>query len=89
VSVPWAPLETLLAKHGIGKVDLLSIDVEGSELAVWRSLDWEKHQLTVVIVEWNTLGSPPAKEALLEAFRPFPYDLLAETAGNLVFALRS
>jgi FkbM family methyltransferase len=85
--VPAFRLETLLEKRGIGKIDLLSIDVEGHELEAWRSMDWGMHQPTCVIIEHQTLTCPSAKPAILDAFRRLPYVLFAETLGNLLFCL--
>ena len=34
------PLQTLLAQHGVPHVDLFSLDVEGAELSVLRTLPW-------------------------------------------------
>ncbi len=44
-------LESILEKENIGEIDLLSIDTEGTELDVWRSMDFSKHKPKIVIVE--------------------------------------
>lgn len=58
IRVPCFKLETILTKHKIGHIDLLSIDVEGTELEVWKSFDYEKHKPKVVIIEFLTFGLP-------------------------------
>ena len=85
--VPCYPLDSVLEMYRIHKIDVLSIDVEGVELEVWRSFDWPKHKPTVVIIEHNTQGRPSAKAAILDAFGPLPYVLFSETPGNLLFCL--
>eukprot|EP01062_Namystynia_karyoxenos_P054768 TRINITY_DN4528_c1_g4_i1.p2 TRINITY_DN4528_c1_g4~~TRINITY_DN4528_c1_g4_i1.p2 ORF type:complete len:122 (+),score=37.77 TRINITY_DN4528_c1_g4_i1:278-643(+) len=40
MSVPCAPLGTLLREAGLTSVDLFVLDVEGGELATLRTMDW-------------------------------------------------
>jgi FkbM family methyltransferase len=44
-------LDDVLAEAGNPKVDLLSIDVEGSELEVLRGFDLERHRPAILLVE--------------------------------------
>ena len=39
--------------HDIDKIDLLDIDVEGSEIDVWNSFNPELYQPEVVIIEYS------------------------------------
>lgn len=87
IEVTCHRLETILAKHKIGKIDLLSIDVEGSELEVWDSMNWENHQPGLVIIEFATHGRASCEEAVMERFRKLPYRLVGRTKYNLVFQL--
>jgi hypothetical protein len=84
--VPAAKLETVLLQHDIGHIDLLSIDVEGAEIEAWRSMDFNAHLPTVIVIEWNTQGRPSAEEAIRKEFRKLPYICFAKTPGNLLFA---
>ena len=47
------PLRTILEEHVVDgtKIDLLSIDCEGHDLAVLKSNDWRKYRPDVVVVE--------------------------------------
>lgn len=36
-------LPTLLSRHGIQSVDLLKVDIEGSEFALFRQAEWVRH----------------------------------------------
>lgn len=47
-------LESILKNYHIGKIDLLSIDVEGHELEVFDSMDFERHKPSIVIAEYRT-----------------------------------
>jgi FkbM family methyltransferase len=53
VKVPVRRLDELLAEHGAPRVDLLSVDVEGAELSVLRSLDLSVTPVVAVAVETN------------------------------------
>ena len=44
-------LDELLRRHGVDQVDLLSIDIDSDDLAIWESLTW--YSPTVVIIEFN------------------------------------
>ncbi|MBD2516520.1 FkbM family methyltransferase [Nostoc sp. FACHB-973] len=50
VRVPSLNLETILEKYKIGVIDILDIDVEGTELEVWTTFNYEKHKPKVVVV---------------------------------------
>lgn len=49
--VRCAPLSTILREHSIGAIDLLTIDVEGLDYEVLRTLDWEVSRPRVVLTE--------------------------------------
>lgn len=85
VRVPSLKLETLLAKHNIGTIDLLDIDVEGTELEVWKSFDYEKHQPKVVIIEYYTFGLSDSSVEVKKFFSDLPYQLVHTTGSNLIF----
>lgn len=44
-------LRSILSKYSINKFELLSIDVEGLDLQVLKSNDWDEHRPDVVLVE--------------------------------------
>ena len=46
-------IEELLDFEHVYKIDFLSVDVEGAEMEVLQSFDFEKHDPSVVIVEYN------------------------------------
>ena len=69
--VPTVRLDTLLARHGISKIDLLVIDTEGHDLEVLRSLDFRRFCPTVLMFEHQHLS---------EADKQSAYALL-DTAG--------
>jgi FkbM family methyltransferase len=44
-------LSHLLEKHGVERIDLLSLDVEGAELEVLRGLDFERWRPRLILME--------------------------------------
>ena len=59
VTVPATRLDTLLRAHGMKQIDYCSIDVEGAELAVLRSLDFDEFDITALTIENNRRGPQP------------------------------
>lgn len=53
IKVPTVRLDTLFKKHGINRIDYLSIDVEGGEYAVIKSIDFDKVDIHVIGFEDN------------------------------------
>lgn len=53
VKVPAISLQKLLDRHGINHVDFCTIDTEGSELEVLKSIDFSVCQIDVLVVENN------------------------------------
>ncbi|MBW4450315.1 MAG: FkbM family methyltransferase [Spirirestis rafaelensis WJT71-NPBG6] len=78
-------LETILEKYNIGVIDILDIDVEGTELEVLETFDYEKHRPQVVIIEYYGLGLGDKSEKIKEFFSKLPYRLVHRTCSNLIF----
>ena len=57
--MPAARLDTLLRAHGIKKIDYCSIDVEGAERAVLRSVDFAEFDIAALSLENNRRGPEP------------------------------
>mmetsp|Transcript_26127 Transcript_26127/g.63465 ORF Transcript_26127/g.63465 Transcript_26127/m.63465 type:complete len:488 (-) Transcript_26127:419-1882(-) len=58
--VPCYPMTDLLAKARIKQIDFLSIDVEGAEYEVLKTMDWKKTPVRVMLVE--TSGNKQMRE---------------------------
>jgi FkbM family methyltransferase len=84
VSIDCRTLEDLLTGAAIERIDLLSIDVEGTELDVWASFDPDRHRPGIVVVEYD--DSVPARSTahLHRAFGIDKYELLHRTPSNLI-----
>jgi FkbM family methyltransferase len=85
IRVPSLRLETILAKHHIGVIDILDIDVEGTELDVWPTFSYDKHRPRVVIIEYATFGLADNSQKISEFFSRLPYKLVHTTQTNLIY----
>lgn len=73
-------LQSLFDKYGITKVDLISIDVEGAELQVLNSIDFNKTSIDVLLIE-NNYGLQKETEFLINR----GYKLLGNIQWDSVF----
>jgi FkbM family methyltransferase len=91
ISVPVLPLSNVLDAYGIDRIDILSIDVEGAELDVWRSGSFggSRSFPQIVIVEFETAGLPSAEKELMSTFcgSAGSYMLRHRTTSNLILEL--
>lgn len=68
IEVTTTALMDLLEQHGAPAViDYLSIDTEGSELAILEGVDWSRYQFRCITVEHNFTAQRQGIQALLEA----------------------
>ncbi|WP_094511873.1 FkbM family methyltransferase [Synechococcus sp. MW101C3] len=68
IEVTTTSLMDLLAQHGAPPlIDYLSIDTEGSELAILEGLDWDRYQFRCITVEHNFTAQRQGLQTLLEA----------------------
>jgi FkbM family methyltransferase len=51
VRVRLRTLDSILAEANIGRIDFLSVDVEGMELAVLQGFDLQKHRPRLILIE--------------------------------------
>jgi FkbM family methyltransferase len=87
--VSCAPLAEILAAHAIDQVDLLTVDAEGLDLDVVKSLDWARHHPHVVLLEHHAHDLAAVLDSELHAFvRAKGYDLVAKTFNSLFYVAR-
>lgn len=91
-----ASLDEILRRHGVNHVDLLSIDIDSDDLAIWES--YVSYSPTVVIIEYNPTipfdtryKNPPgtchgnSALSICELATRRAYALVAGTDTNLIF----
>lgn len=85
VTVPVVTLDDLLRRHAPPpRIDLVSIDVEGAELAVLDGFDLAHHQPRVLVLEANDQAM---REAIVERCEDAGYRHARSLGNNLFFAL--
>jgi len=62
--VPCFPLETLLLAINVTHIDYFSLDVEGVELPILRTIPWKKLDIHIMSVEYG--HGPKGKTPYLE-----------------------
>ena len=85
IRVQSRTLEELLVLHNIDKIDLLDIDVEGSEIDVWNSFNPELHRPEVVIIEYSNSRQCCNKTEIITVITGYSYNLAYTTPANLIF----
>lgn len=81
-------LQSVLDEYQIGRIDLLSLDLEGSEFDAFQTFNLRRHLPWIIVAEFNTQGigeDPRLKKHLAKTNR---YDLVHETLANQIFQLR-
>lgn len=85
VWMPMVRLDAVLVAHGIKHIDVLSIDTEGTEIDVLKTIDLALWRVAVILVEWNTAEQPPHFIEIECYLTPKGYTRLAVLGGNLAF----
>lgn len=88
VKVPLVDINTLIAQNFDKYPDLLSIDIEGLDLDVLKSLDYEKYPLPVICVEtcvYSENHIRPKDPAIAEFILSKGYEIYADTYINTIF----
>lgn len=83
VDVPCFTVEQLAREHGIERIDYLSVDTEGGELAILQSIDFRALDIRLVTVENNY-----ADLALRAHMRRSGFELIAKIACDEVYENR-
>lgn len=82
-TVQCIPLYTMLAGIGVDTVDFLNLDVEGAELAVLKTIPYDKVKFKVMAVEYDHV--PGKQRALVNFLRPRGYVFVKELRDSLTF----
>jgi FkbM family methyltransferase len=69
IEVDCFEFNELCFKHGLARIDYLSIDVEGGELAIIKSIDFSKFDIRVIGVENNYRDSGVSNHLSKHGFR--------------------
>ena len=85
VQVVVETLTKILDDHqSPARIDLLSIDTEGTELDVWAGLDLTKYRPQIVVIEYDTLGICRDPDGVATTIQKDGYRLVHTTQCNLI-----
>lgn len=90
--VPTRTLQEICAAHVPAgtKIDFLSVDVEGLDLEVLQSNDWDRYRPTYVMAECTGVSfAELPKNEVCQFLLAKGYDLFAKTVNTVVFHLRA
>jgi hypothetical protein len=80
IALPCVKLCDILAQHGMPHIDFLSLDTEGSEMQILRSIDFSKIIIDVITVENNY-----REESLRDFLRSKGYQYLTSLWPDDIF----
>jgi len=82
IEVPCASFDTLLRRHAIEHIDVLSLDTEGYDGKLLRAFPWHRVQPRLVAYEHNHLDAPE-REATETLLRELGYELVRSRTNTL------
>lgn len=88
IEVESVPLSALLDMHGFERVDLISVDTEGTEEIAWRTLDLSRWRPRIAIVEYSTWQIRDDFDGIRKVWEADGYELLHTTIYNCIFKSR-
>lgn len=80
-------LNSLLKKHNIKEIDVLTIDTEGNDLAVLQGLDFNEYKPRIIIVEYAPLVKIRTRRDEFEEVIGPDYKFVKDVGGNFIFTL--
>lgn len=91
IPIPAQPLRSILARHLPPKqaIDFMAIDVEGLELPVLRSNDWDRYRPKALMIEHHPEMSPELfSQEAVAYLASRGYRLICKTPNELIFLER-
>lgn len=84
ITVTCRRLDDILVERSMELIDVLSIDVEGTELDVWDSFDHTRHRPVIVIIEFDDRDHTTCRETIQKRLGYDTYRLVHRTPANLI-----
>jgi FkbM family methyltransferase len=79
IEVPLTPANDILAQHFADGIDFISIDTEGVDLAILKSIDLQRFRPKLICIEASDDFDP--------VLQPAGYQLTARTPDNVIYRL--
>jgi len=89
IKIPLMQINRLIADHFQHAPDLLSIDIEGMDLAVLRSLDYRAHRPAAICAETKKPWMSHDRTPIARLLRPKGYVACAGSLYNTIFVDRA
>ena len=84
INVKTEKLNNILDKYNVTNIDFLSIDTEGSEIDILKTLDFNKYNINVITIEDNYNDSK-----LMDFFIKNNYSLIQQISCDKIFKKNS
>lgn len=89
VKLPVRPLSDVLDEAGLGEISFMSIDVEGLELEVLRSMDFARHRPRLLLTEALKPIAAVQADPIFGLLREKGYELVAHTGHDSFYLMRN
>lgn len=87
--VPSRTLQSILDEYQVGRIDVLSLDLEGSEFDAIQTFNLKLHQPWIIVAEFNTAGLGEDDRLRRLLAKTNRYDMVHATVSNQIFQLRT
>lgn len=87
-NIPMLPVNEVIATHFTGSPDFISIDVEGLDMAILQTLDFEKYRPAIICVEtaaFSTDHQGAKRRDIMDLVLSKGYTVYADTFINTIF----
>jgi FkbM family methyltransferase len=84
ISVTARTFADIATEHGLSEINYVSIDTEGGEYEILRSIDFRKFFVHVISVEYRV----PQREAMMATMREQNFEVIKSMGGDLLFLNR-
>jgi FkbM family methyltransferase len=88
IKVPLVGINEVISKHLHGAPDFLSVDTEGLDFDILKSLDFDRFRPAVVCVETLVVGTTRVESQIPELLTSRGYDVRGGTFVNTIFVDR-
>jgi FkbM family methyltransferase len=83
--LPMYRLDTILEKHKISNIDILSIDVEGNEIDVLKGFSISKYRPSYIVIEYINQFTKNREKEINDVLTEQGYTAIHKTKSNIIF----
>ena len=76
INIPCFTFSSIMDAFGLKSLDYFSLDVEGAEIAILRTIPFDKYPIKIMSIEYK--HSPGGKEAITELMTSHNYQLVKQ-----------